>query len=42
MLADNNLESFNNKIVTTAYYEEESKHNVIDVEKMIATYLKKK
>ena len=28
--------------VTTAYYKDESKHTVIDVEKMIAAYLKKK
>ncbi|XP_042009815.1 uncharacterized protein LOC121758492 [Salvia splendens] len=42
MLAENSHESFNNKIVTAAYYEEESKHIEIDVEKMIAAYLKKK
>ncbi|XP_042063075.1 uncharacterized protein LOC121806959 isoform X2 [Salvia splendens] len=42
MLAENSHESFNNKIVTATYYEEESKHIEIDVEKMIAPYLKKK
>ena len=42
MLANNSHRSFKNKQVTEAYYKEESNSHVIDVEKMIATYLKKK